>query len=170
MSHAVAILRPPEVDSQAEISRRVRELTGRVPVLLARAAGAPGNGRLLGSGRPRGPGRPFQDVEGEAPDLLEGSPEPPGPARPPKSAIAGSGEGFCLLRFFGCFSGKICSAQDHSLGQGLPCLGPRLPSVATRGLADTLGSPLSRKYTKTFPGPGNDRFWGSGLPRGPGRP
>ncbi len=36
-------------------------------------------------------------VGGEAPHLVEASLGPPGPARPPKSVISGSGEGFVLL-------------------------------------------------------------------------
>ncbi len=43
-----------------------------------------GNWSFWGSGRPRGPGRPFQKVGGEAPHFLEGSPGPPGSPRPPK--------------------------------------------------------------------------------------
>ncbi len=43
-----------------------------------------GNRSFWGSGRPRGPRRPFQTVGGFAPHLLEGSPGPRGPPRPPK--------------------------------------------------------------------------------------
>ncbi len=38
-------------------------------------------GELLRSGRPRGPGKAFKNVGGEAPHLFEGFPRPPGPAR-----------------------------------------------------------------------------------------
>ncbi len=46
------------------------------------------SGRIFGvaflkSGRPRGPGKAFQNVGGEAPHILEGLPGP-GPARPQK--------------------------------------------------------------------------------------
>ncbi len=40
-----------------------------------------GNRSLWGSGRPRGPRRPFQKVGGFAPHILGGFPGPPGPAR-----------------------------------------------------------------------------------------
>ncbi len=43
-----------------------------------------GNRSCWGSGRPRGPGRPFHWVGGFAHHLLEGSQGPPGPPRPPK--------------------------------------------------------------------------------------
>ncbi len=36
------------------------------------------------SGRPRGPGKGFKNVGGEAPHIFEGFPVPPGPARPQK--------------------------------------------------------------------------------------
>ena len=38
-------------------------------------------GAFLRSGRPRGPGKAFKNVGGEAPHILEGFPGPPGPAR-----------------------------------------------------------------------------------------
>ncbi len=47
-----------------------------------------GNRSVWGSGRPRGPGRPFRWVGGFAPHLLEGSPGPPGPPRPSTWPIA----------------------------------------------------------------------------------
>ncbi len=62
----------------------------------------PGNVRFSGSGRPRGPRRPFQKVGGEAPQPLKGSPGHPGPARLQKSFISESGESgpdFCFVLF-----------------------------------------------------------------------
>ncbi len=41
-------------------------------------------GALLKSGRPRGPGKAFKNVEGFAPHIFEGFPGSPGPARPQK--------------------------------------------------------------------------------------
>ncbi len=41
-------------------------------------------GAFLRFGRPRGPGKAFQKVGGEDPHIFEGSPGPPGPARPQK--------------------------------------------------------------------------------------
>ena len=43
-----------------------------------------GNRSFWGSGRPQGPRIPGQKVGGFAPDLFEGFPGPPGPARPHK--------------------------------------------------------------------------------------
>ncbi len=43
-----------------------------------------GDRPFVGSGWPRGPWRPFRKVGGEAPHLLQGSPGPPVPPRPPK--------------------------------------------------------------------------------------
>ncbi len=43
-----------------------------------------GTRSFWGSGRPRGPRRPFQKVGGFAPHLFEGLPGPPGPSRPQK--------------------------------------------------------------------------------------
>ncbi len=41
-------------------------------------------GAFLRSCRPRGPGKAFKNVGGEAPHILQGLPGPPGPARPQK--------------------------------------------------------------------------------------
>ncbi len=72
--------------------------------------GPDGHRRFLGSGRPWGPGKPCKNMGGFAPHNFEWFTAPPGPPRPPKSAISPAGSKVMYQKPKRMFAGLVVRA------------------------------------------------------------